>query len=131
MAEDTTCRVGTETDDDRQGCITLVTSPLISFTKIFLNNDTKRNKQVCTWYGSDSQLMNFRAGKKKCIKQMFQEEFRKYSFSPSMFDARQNFLYTMFLKTVTDPEIQDLGTKEFKKIAWKKWAEKLKLIGQE
>ena len=45
-----------------------------------------------------------------------------------MFDARQNFLYIMFLKTVTDPEIQDLGTKEFKKAAWKKWAEKLKLI---
>lgn len=117
--------------NESKGCITLVSSPLILFTKIFLNNDTKRNKQVNTWYGKDTQTINFVADKKKCIKQMFQEEFKQFSFSPSMFDSKQTFLYTLFLRTVSDPDIQHLGTKEFKRVAWQKWADKLKLIGQD
>jgi len=110
-----------------RGCVSLVTSPMLLFSKIILNSNvnTKRDDEYKIWYGDQTRVVDFVTKKRKCIKQMFQQEFDAFAFSRIMFDAKQNDKYLEFLRIVTDPEIQHLDTKEFKNVAWKRWGEKL------
>lgn len=110
-----------------RGCVSLVTSPMLLFSKIILNSNvnTKKDDEYKRWYGDQTQVVDFVTKKRKCIKQMFQQEFDTFAFSRIMFDAKQNDKYLEFLRTMTDPAIQHLDTKEFKNVAWKRWGEKL------
>lgn len=110
-----------------RGCVSLVTSPMLLFSKIILNSNvnTKRDDEYKIWYGDQTRVVDFVTKKRKSIKQMFQQEFDTFAFSRIMFDAKQNAMYLEFLRTMTDPEIQHLDTKEFKNVAWKRWGEKL------
>lgn len=122
-------------DDEKtvRGCVSLIVSPLLLFSKLILSSDVgvKRNMEFKKWYGDQTEVIDFVTPKRKCIKQMFQQEFGEYAISRIMFDAKKNETYLHFLRTVTDPDIQHLGTKDFKNIAWKRWAAELEVRGSE
>lgn len=113
----------TDTKDDTKECISLISSPILLFVKLSLSPDMSKgmDKENLKWYGKDTKSVDFLTKKKKCIKQMFQQEFAEHAFSPIMYDAKHIDKYEIFLRIVTCPEIQDLPTKEFKSVSWRLW----------